>query len=217
MLPPSDSFLHQSLKLAEVTANMQSQETLISPPPYSMSQPPNPGLRETQSDDIDVDDDEAGWDTTTNPNPIMVHIDASISVRGNSNTIIMTSGTQSKQPTQASAQSTTPPSSTTNSMDSATAVLQSAQKHRQNKVTEMATSIIAALQSSRDLSQGSNGRGTPVEININTGVSIEGSKNVICAGTGTGAGRMLPRKDNNHNESDETESGSKRKRRAQSV
>ena len=102
-------------------------------------------------------------------------------------------------------------------MTSATTVLQTAQKHRQNKLTEMATSIIAVLQSSRDLSQGSNGRGTLVEININTEVNIEGRKNVICAGTGIGEGRMLPRRDNNQNESDEDESGSMRKRRAQSV
>ena len=218
MLPPSDSFLHQSLKLAEVTTNMQCQETLTPPPPYSVSQSPNPGLRETQSDEIDIDDDEASWDTTaTNPNPVTVHIDASISVRGNSNTIIMSSGTGTQQPKPASTQSTTPPSPTTNSMTSATTVLQTAQKHRQNKLTEMATSIIAVLQSSRDLSQGSNGRGTLVEINVNTEVNIEGRKNVICAGTGIGEGRMLPRRDNNQNESDEDESGSMRKRRAQSV
>lgn len=232
MLPPSDSFLHQSLKLAEVTANMQNQETLTRPPPppYSIAQSHLPASHDEIQSDIDAEDDETTWDTHS-PNPVTINIDASISVQGNSNTIVMasSSGPNLKQQTGPSPSPEQP--DTPSSPASATAVLQAAQQHRQAKLTDMATAIIAALQNSRDFPLGGDGMGSiPIEININTGVKIEGSKNVICAGGDTG--RVLPRKrdgqnttitntttnDNNNDGEpvDEDDSNSK-KRQAQSV
>lgn len=81
----------------------------------------------------------------------------------------------------------------------------------------MATTIIAALQESRDRSLGDDGMdAAPIEININTGVKVKGSKNVICGGdgrlpnkTGAGAGAGASHTELNENDS--------RKRRAQSV
>lgn len=206
MLPPSNSFLHQSLKLAEVSTNMQSQETLAPPPPYSQApgQAPQSGVHS----DTDAEDDENPWDTPS-PNPITINIDASINVHGNSNTIILAAGrTNPKQPDQQHADSESAPAS-------ATTVLQTAQKHRQAKLTEMATTIIAALQESRNRSLGDDGMdAAPIEININTGVKVKGSKNVICGGGGrlpnkTGAGAGASHTELNENDS--------RKRRAQSV
>ena len=87
-----------------------------------------------------------------------------------------------------------------------------AQKHRQTKLTEMATTIIAALQESRESSLGDDGMyPAPIEININTGVKVKGSKNVICAG-----GRLLHRSGSAAGDTELKENGS-RKRRAQSV
>lgn len=83
----------------------------------------------------------------------------------------------------------------------------------------MATSIIAALRESQDLSSsGIDGKG-PIEVNINTGMKVEGSRNVISAGAGGGACRILPRakRDGSSHDGDEVGSSLKRKRRAQSV
>lgn len=88
----------------------------------------------------------------------------------------------------------------------------------------MATSIIAALQE-RDSQLNADGTGTvaPIEINIDTGVKIDGSRNVICAGGAAGGVPLVKKKDaqtynNHHDQKNETGdgSGSKRKR-AQSV
>lgn len=209
MLPPSDSLLHHYIKLGEVTANMQNQKPLTSPPPpYTTNQQKNSVPEDIYPDnEIDTNIDEDTWDNST-PTPITINIDASISVQGNSNTIIiMTSGSPSA------------PTPLTTSSPTSTSMLQAAQKHRQNRITEMATSIIAALRESQDLSSsGIDGKGL-IEININAGMKVEGSRNVISAGAGGGACRILPRAKRNgpsHND-DEDESSLKRKRRSQSV
>lgn len=209
MLPPSDSLLHHYIKLGEVTASMQNQKPLVSPPPpYTTNQQHN-SVTEVIYPDNEIDtntDDEDTWDNT-NPTPITINIDASISVQGNNNTIIMTSGSPSA-PTSSAASSLT-----------ATSMLQAAQKHRQSRVTEIATSIIAALRESQYLpSSGVDGK-EPIEININTGMKVEGSRNVIFAGAGGGACRILPRakRDGSSHDGDEVGSRMKRKRRAQSV
>lgn len=76
----------------------------------------------------------------------------------------------------------------------------------------MATSIIEALKES-----GTSGKG-PIEVNISTGMKVEGSRNVISAGAGGGACRILPRakRDGSSHDGDEVGSSLKRKRRAQS-
>lgn len=88
----------------------------------------------------------------------------------------------------------------------------------------MATSIIAALRV-RNSQLNADGTGTvaPIEINIDTGVKIEGSRNVICAGGAAGGVPLVRRKDaqtynNHHNHNNEAGDGSSSKRkRAQSV
>lgn len=213
MLPPSNSFLHQSLKLAEVNnTNKQNQETLAPPPPYSQtlsqaSQTGGGGGVHVHSD-TDAEGDDTLWDSPSST-PITITIDASINVHGNSNTIILASGQTSPKRPDSGSEAPSP--------QSATAVLQMAQKHRQTKLTEMATTIIAALQESRESCLGDDGMyPAPIEININTGVKVKGSKNVICAG-----GRLLHRSGSAATataagDTELKENGS-RKRRAQSV
>lgn len=209
MLPPSDSLLHHYIKLGEVAANMQNQKPLVSPPPPYTTDQQHDSVHEDIHPDNDVDtntDDEDIWDNTT-PTPISINIDASISVQGNSNTIIMTSGSQSA------------PTPLATSSPKSTSMLQAAQKHRQNRITEMATSIIAALREPQYLSSLEiDGKG-PIEININTGMKVEGNRNVISAGAGGAGCRILPRakRDGSSHDGDEVGSSLKRKRRAQSV
>lgn len=57
------------------------------------------------------------------------------------------------------------------------------QKQRQARLTEMATSIINALYDSGRLAPpAEDHEPAPLEIKINTGIKVEGSRNVICVG-----------------------------------
>jgi hypothetical protein len=203
MLPPSDSFRHQSHKLAEVIASLQNGVT-TPPPPYVLAPEECPSS-------VDAEDEPADPGTR----PITIHIDASINILGNSNTVILPSVPNQQQPTGSP--------STSSSPDRTTGVLQATQKHRQAKLTEMATSIIAALRESDHLSHSSeHGRSEPVELSVNAGVKVEGSRNVICAGAGAGAGsaapgRSIPSGKNGPNESHGESANAGTKRRAQSV
>lgn len=203
MLPPSNSFLHQTLKFAELSTNMQSQENLTPPPP-PYSQTPGQTPQNDIYSDSDAEDEETPWDTEGR-NQVTINIDASINVHGNSNTVILASDrTSPEQPNNESSESTM-------------TALQTTQKHRQTKLTEMATAIIAALHESRTYSIGDEEMfPAPIEININTGVKVKGSKNVICAGGSNGAGRLLHKMGAAGTRSEITENRS-RKRRAQSV
>ena len=178
---------------------MQNQKPLVSPPPpYTTTQHYNPLAEDIHPDnDIDTNtDDEDTWATT--PTPITINIDASISMQGNNNAIIMTSGSPSVS------------TSSTTSSPASTSMLQAVQKHRQNRITEMATSIIQALKNSE-----TNGKEL-IEININTGMKIEGSRNVISVGA---ACHILPRAKRHGQSHNDDEDGSrlKRRKRAQSV
>lgn len=201
MLPPSDSFRHQSHKLAEMLASIQNGVAPAPPPPYGATDPYDSAYDETASNA------DAGEEWESNPRPISIHIDASISVLGNGNTVMIPSMSSHQQARAATSTSTEP------STPGATGILQSAQKQRQARLTEMTISIIAALQDSNLLSHNESGRHAPVEISINAGVKVEGSRNVICAGT---PGRFASRK-NAQNEPNDEELNAGRKRRAQSV
>ena len=206
MLPPSDSLRHQSHKLAEMIASIQNGNSPPPPPPYELPGPRSSAHEETASH-LDAGDE---WESS--PCSISICIDASISILGNSNTVIIPSVPGNQQ--APSATSTTPVSPVSSAY--ATDILKPAQKKRQAKLTEMATDIIGALQESDLFAHSESGRRIPIEININTGVKIEGSRNVICAGTPC----RLPTKKNVQTVQNEI-SGDRhslvRKRRAQSV
>ncbi|KAL1965142.1 hypothetical protein VTN77DRAFT_6055 [Rasamsonia byssochlamydoides] len=102
MLPPSDSFGHQSRKLAEVLANARQNRSTSSvppPPPYSAIKTPSSSNTEGEKNnlpnfdydhDYDYDDDEDVFlkdDASPRASPTTIKIDASISVVGDRNTI----------------------------------------------------------------------------------------------------------------------------------
>ncbi|KAE8307446.1 hypothetical protein BDV41DRAFT_569084 [Aspergillus transmontanensis] len=187
MLPPSDSLLHQLQKLAEARAAAQYQTRASPPPPYSRRNAPDLALAENDlidSDgpkDADDGDEYMSWGSGSSNGsrhhhaPVSIHIDASINVRGNG-------PQQGNGPTAPSSL----PSSTMHQQ-------QSAQRHRQTKLTDMVTSIITALGRASLLPSTEDGS-SPVEININSGIKIEGSRNVICTGNSLPSGRSLAKR-----------------------
>ncbi|OJJ44818.1 hypothetical protein ASPZODRAFT_134962 [Penicilliopsis zonata CBS 506.65] len=212
MFPPSDSFLHQFQKLAEARAELQTQLASAAPPPYSPIPPAMPSVEESFCDDTEGTEDEGSHEIC----PITVNIDASIQVLGHGNTIAMPSVPSYHQP-GLGVQSTDQACRKSSTWPSSSQLLQPAQKHRQARLTDLAASIVAAIQQSNLKAHGENGRLGPVEININTGLKIEGSRNTICAGV-TLSGRALGNKKIETNQqslcTDQEERG--RKRRAQS-
>ncbi|KJK67048.1 hypothetical protein P875_00127545 [Aspergillus parasiticus SU-1] len=103
MLPPSDSLLHQLQKLAEARAAAQYQTRASPPPPYSRRNAPDLALAENDlidSDgpkDADHGDECMSWGSGSSNGSrhhhalVSIHIDASINVRGNGNTLIIPS------------------------------------------------------------------------------------------------------------------------------
>ncbi|KAE8160666.1 hypothetical protein BDV40DRAFT_289980 [Aspergillus tamarii] len=195
MLPPSGSLLHQLQKPAEARAVAQNQMRASPPPLYSRSNVPDVALAENElidkdePEDADDGDECMSWESVpSNGNrhhhtPVNIHIDASINVRGDGNTLIIPSVAGPQQDNKPTTSSSLP-SSTMQQQQ------QSAQRHRQTKLTGMATSIITALgrasllHLTKDVS-------LQVEININSGIKIEGSRNVICPGSSLSPGRSL--------------------------
>lgn len=213
MIPPSNSFVHAQHKLAEVLA-AQNRVTSAAPPPYAQTAP-EVSSGSNASAELCLEDES----------PVTINIDASINVVGNGNTIIIPTAGQasSSQPTATgpmpSPTATSTPEGSVPSTPGAdaTTILQSAQKPRQAKLTEMAVSIISALQDSGRLEQREPGGAEPIEININTAWKIKGDRNVICAGARPGV--SIKRNSSNHavSEKEEEGGGGGRKRRAQSV
>lgn len=207
MLPPSDSFRHQSRKLAEVLTSLQNGVTSVPPPPYGATDP-HDSVHDEMLSNLD-----AGEEWGSNPRPIAIHIDASINVLGDSNTVIIPSIASHQAPAPTATPIELPAQSPSPSTPRAQGILQSAQKQRQARLTDMATSVIAALQDSDLLYHNESGGHAPVEIRINAGVKVEGNRNTICAG----APGRLPSRRNAQGEAVGDEQNRDRKRRAQSV
>lgn len=185
MLPPSESILHQFHKLAESQEDSDQTDTIIPPPPYS------PSAHNLQKE-LEAENDSSHWETDQT-SLITIHIDASMSIQGNANSIILPSA---PAPAPAPVSTLNPlaspapiPSST-----SASTVPQSSPYQRHSKLTDMATSIITALHRTGHLNStdnsgaaAENATASPspsVTLKINTGIKILGSGNVICVGMG---------------------------------
>ncbi|GIJ82464.1 hypothetical protein Asppvi_000972 [Aspergillus pseudoviridinutans] len=186
MLPPSDSFLHHSHKLREVAANARNRVVCTPPPPYS-STVPRDSTHEERQNVLETVDDGTTWETcpSANSTPVMISIDASISVVGNGNTIMIPSmaGHPQQTPSVSTSMNSENPSSSTSTPPAASEADAQVQKQRQAKLTEMATSIINALYDSGRLAPpAEDHEAAPLEIKINTGIKVEGSRNVVCVG-----------------------------------
>jgi hypothetical protein len=167
MLPPSDSINHHSLKLAEFVANLQTQVNAPPPPPLYISTLAIPISEESLEN---TDENDEGLDIA----PISVKIDTSINIDGQGNTIVI--------PTSVAAGAEEFQSSSAAAIPTATSLpLQQPQLQRHVKSAQLASTIIAALKTSGALQEKDTGRLRPIEIIVNSGIHIKGSKNILCA------------------------------------
>jgi hypothetical protein len=159
MLPPSDSFRHQELKLAEALSNIQAIE--VPPPSYTLM-PVTDGNWNAYTTDEEEDEDEC----LTPLAPITIHIDASIRVDGQANTVIL------------------PPTNPTFSGLSPGAPGPGRTARAGQARAERLTSTILAALKEAGVVGADSGRGQrPLELHVNASVHVNGEKNVICAGT----------------------------------
>ncbi|PYH29747.1 uncharacterized protein BO87DRAFT_390734 [Aspergillus neoniger CBS 115656] len=183
MLPPSESILHQFHKLAESQEDSDQTNTITPPPPYS------PSAHNLQKE-LEAENASSHGETDQT-SLITIHIDASMSIQGNANSIILPSA-----PAPAPVSTLNPQASPASipSSTSASTVPQSSPYQRHSKLTDMATSIITALHRTGHLNSTDNSGAAAenliaspspsVTLNINTGIKILGSGNVICVGMG---------------------------------
>ena len=174
------------------TRSIAAQSIIIAnpPPPYAampITIPLTASTFSQYSDDEDSDYDERQV-TSTEVAPITIMIDASITMKGQSNTLIL------------------PPSfDPCVERTSASATRAFALRALQHKKTEHLTSaVLVALQEVGAFGAGREGR--PLNVKINAGVSLKGTRNVVAT-----SGVRLYRKEQ------KAPDVSSRKRRASSV
>ncbi|KAJ5608411.1 hypothetical protein N7537_005030 [Penicillium hordei] len=159
MLPPSDSLRHHLNKLAEVRANRNTSISTstptststpgTAPPPYTLSVTRPSGTTVMSVDQNDMDDPWAS--------PINIYIDNSITVTGDENTILVSSGADSPtDPTHQGAQGSP-------------------------RLSSIAAVIIAALNRANALHD-DMGYPRPINIRALAGIRVNGQNNNICVG-----------------------------------
>jgi hypothetical protein len=227
MLPPSNSrnnpLLQYLEKLAAVTHRPRHlpPSTRPAPPLYTASFSSQDSEQDWDEDyDYDEDYDEyyeakaehrADSNSTTssirapaaNSNTLTIDLNSSIQIKGDANTIIITSDSVHQQ--HASYQGT----STRNLRPERPSAGAAAAPAISSKLANTTSAIVAALQKSGVLSGPGSGPGSSaapsVNINIDAGIRVDGIQNVVCFGAGS-----LPLAKRYHD-------AAGRKRRAQSV
>ncbi|KAL4957928.1 hypothetical protein BDW69DRAFT_180168 [Aspergillus filifer] len=189
MQPPPNNHhpFHQYLR--KITAQTQPRPLATAPTATETANPNSPPPRYTPAiishdfeDDYDEEFDEyepydfnnapdyypvQGTDTaanSTNPKTLTINLDSSITITGDGNTLAIASG-QSQFQSHSKSQSNAPKS----------------------KLANTASAIIAALHQSGVSASAS------VEINIDAGVRVEGSRNIVCFGGMIVPGRVPAR------------------------
>jgi hypothetical protein len=183
MLPPSNSFLHHKLKLAEALSNIQAIEV---PPPPSYSEGTSMPVTHdsflaysTTTEDDDEDDDEEYLA------PVTVHIDASMRIDGQSNILILGPPNATNSNNASASPCADQPSNI--QAPGRTASTGCGCAHGQTRAERLTNTILTTLKDAR----GAAGR-RPWEINVNASVSVKGERNVVYAaapprGQGQGA------------------------------
>lgn len=178
MFPPSDSLLHHERKLAETLSNIQAIE--VPPPPSYSEKTVMPVTHDsfqaystTIEDDYEDDDDD---DEKYLP-PITIHIDASIRVEGQSNTLILASPNAPNANSAGADPCADLPSNI--QVPAPTASTGYGYGHGQTRAERLTSTVLTALKDAR----GAAGR-RPWGININASVSVSGERNVVCAAVG---------------------------------
>ncbi|KAM5469794.1 hypothetical protein MauCBS54593_004348 [Microsporum audouinii] len=172
MLPPSDSFAHHNLKLAEVLAILRKQTAAPAPPPpYAATAGPSnvnaAGLLGELEDDESYEDSPLA--------PIVIKIDTSISIDGQNNTVAIPTSVGTGVEDSQSPASDVPGLSIQQ--------LQQLQQRRQAKSAQLASAIISALKAAGALDDTETGRQRPIEVDVNAGIRIIGNSNEICSGS----------------------------------
>lgn len=203
MLPPSDSFRHQELKLAEALSTIQAIDVPPPPPPSYTLMPVADDSFHAYAPDDDEDDNES---RPTRLMPITLHIDASLRIDGQYNTIVLPPTNHASSPV--SAQSPTPAGPATTAQAS----------HARGE--RLTSAVLIALRDADAFGGGAGEAGRahrPLDLHINARVHVHGEKNVICAGI-----QRVMRKDGSAmqgkvSEAEELAEEENRKRRAESV
>jgi hypothetical protein len=176
MLPPTDSLQHQNLKLAEFIASARTAQP--PPPAYSSSFPEASTLLKAHlTDDDDDDYDHAA----SRPAPITIHLDASLKIEGHGNTVVLSPSS----PSPLVNSSSTPSSSSSSTAPVAPAVVpRTSQTARVEKLTSMVLTALkdAGLLNNTQQSDGETTMMRPVDVRVNAGIVLKGSKNTICTG-----------------------------------
>ena len=150
MQPPSDTMRQTLQKLAEVRASRNATST-TAPPPYTLSVHRPTGMSVMSLDQSDESDPLYEEEPLS---PITIHIDNSITVTGNNNTIVLSSGASS-------------PTNPTNP-----------ENRNSSRLSSLATVIIAALNRANALRDVS-GVPRPVNIKVNSAIRMDGNNNTI--------------------------------------
>lgn len=192
MLPPSDSLRHHLNKLAEVRANRNTSSSMptstptststpgTAPPPYTLSVIRPSGTTVMNVDQNDMDDPWAS--------PINVHIDSSITVTGDENTVIKSSSGADSQPDPTHQDAQGSP-----------------------RLSSLAAVIIASLNRANALHD-DMGYPRPINVRALTGIRVNGQNNNICVG-----GEVHKAQNETATANDSAEESNGRKRRASSV
>ena len=253
MHPPSNSILHHLHKLSEAARTRRArtvnrQDPRPPPPPYTPREQETKDPVDTdnhEDDDIDEEDyddeyDESNEDGSINTSfpektcsssssTITLHIDGSINISGDRNTIILPcrpSMTPSTTPITTTTTTTT--AGTSPATPSALDALRSIQHQQQSKLAALATEIISAtLQDRRRILIPASGRGQllplplppapPVDVKIDVGVKMRGTGNFVCLGAKAGGGPVRKRRQMDEEVVSTGEMIGGRKRRALSV
>ena len=186
-MPPSDSLQHQDLKLAEALSEIQAIE--MPPPTYSAMPEDNETFHAYEVDDYNDDGCAA-------PSPIVIKINASIYINGQSNTVVM-------PPTNVSAGS------------SSTLATRAAQASN-GRAERLTRTVLAALKDAA-LLEDAERRQRPLELHVDASVRVAGEKNMICAGISRTAQDSAQSTQRRRPSGPESSSNDGKKRKAEAV
>jgi hypothetical protein len=167
MLPPTDSLHLQNLKLSGFIASTRAAQA--PPPAYSATTPTTPPPNEDQ---LAEDDDDYDY-PSTQPAPITINIDNSLTVQGHANTIVL--------PSTSSPASL--PSPTSLPAGTQTCAHPNPHTGRVERITGMVLTALkdaGLLDSAPDMDGQMMSR--PVDIHVNAGIILKGSRNTVCTG-----------------------------------
>lgn len=198
MLPPSDSWLHQSLKLQEALENIKSIE--VPPPAYMAIQNSESFVNQSIEDYIEDGEEDVS------SMPISIAIDASLAVEGQDNNIILPESSPTSKPQETLETNCSVSVNTT-------------------RISLLTDAVLRALQSS-DVLRTSGVHQRPINLSINASIRVKGDKNVVFSGPKSmkkdiprtlASRNIVQEKDQLSTEGQEYHYEATRKRRAESV